>query len=409
MINVNIRSSVYNNVYRPYIDEEASFFLCYGGAGSGKSFFIAQRTIERILRGGRNYLVIRKVGATLRDSVFALLNKVINEWGLNQLFKVNKTDFTITCANGYKIICKGLDDPEKIKSITVEKGLITDVWIEEATELTDIDLKQLTLRLRGGQNLRKQVVMTFNPISQLHWLKKRFFDVIDDSVKILKTTYLDNEYLTGDDIARIEYYKDVDYEYYRIYGLGEWGTIGNRIFTNWSVADLNEISPSVKKRYGLDWGFNPDPFTLVETGRKGNIIYIFREEYRQGLINKELIPITKDFIGNHLVMADCAENKSIEEFKRANIKIYGVKKGAGSVVDGIRFLKDYKIIIDSKCVQTINEFQSYKNRELKDGTILPEPADKFNHCIDALRYAWNDEITGCGVRISRIKASSLGL
>ena len=240
MIEIKVNPYIINECYRPYIANDAETLIIYGGPGSGKSFFIAQRALLRLLMGGRNILIVRKIAATLRNSTFALLMSLIRQWNIASLVKVNLTELSITCANGYKLLHAGLDDVDKLKSITAEKGVITDIWIEEATETVEQDYNQLMLRLRGPSEVKKQIVMSFNPISCNHWIKKRFFDRQSENVAILRTTHRDNAYMTKQDRANIEHLKEVDPAYYAIYALGEWGALKGTVFDNWEVAILNK-------------------------------------------------------------------------------------------------------------------------------------------------------------------------
>lgn len=210
-----------NDVYLPNMQEKRRYNVLYGGAGSGKSYFAAQKHLLRLMsERQKRMLVIRKVKATVNASVYQLLSDVINEWGIASQFKANKNEFRYThLPTGNSIFCTGLDDPEKIKSI---QG-ITDIWIEEATELTEHDFEQLDLRIRNGGGSYSQITVTFNPIDERHWLKKRFFDAPDSETATLKTTYKDNYFLS-------EAYRQMmlrkihgDENLYRIYVLGEWG------------------------------------------------------------------------------------------------------------------------------------------------------------------------------------------
>lgn len=250
-LELKIKKGVINDVYMPFLDDDSRYLVFYGGAGSGKSYFIAQRYIYRLLtRELCNVLVVRQVAETNRDSTFALLVQVINKWGLLRYFKVNRSNLQITCtANNNSIIFKGLDDPEKLKSITFLKGELTDVWIEEATESLEESLNQLDFRLRGGRT-KKQTVLSFNPISVNHWLKKRFFDRKSYNVKVLKTTYKDNKFLSEDDIKLYESYKEIDPYYYAVYCLGEWGVYGKTVFKAINVQEqLNKDIKPVKVGY----------------------------------------------------------------------------------------------------------------------------------------------------------------
>ena len=236
-IKVEIPKRVFNKIYLPLIDCATRYMILYGGAGSGKSHFVAQRYILRMMQeGGVNILVVRATGNTNRDSTFALFKQIISSWGVGKLFSVTETDMRITCVNGSSAIFKGLDDTEKLKSITFPAGDLTDVWIEEATETLEADFNQLNLRLRGKTG-RKQIVISFNPVDINHWLKKRFFDRFDADITVLKTTYKDNRFLDEAYKALLTSYKESDPYYYSVYCLGEWGVYGKTIFDKLRVTE----------------------------------------------------------------------------------------------------------------------------------------------------------------------------
>ena len=162
MISVQIDKSVFNDVYLPFLDSDARYLVFYGGGSSGKSFFIVQRYIYKLMKQKMNLLVVRQTGVTNRDSTFALFKQVIKQWKVEDLFDV--TDLRIKCKNGNEVIFRGLDDSEKIKSTTFENGELTDIWVEEATETLEKDINQLKVRLRGGKT-KKQMVLSFNPVN----------------------------------------------------------------------------------------------------------------------------------------------------------------------------------------------------------------------------------------------------
>ena len=219
-ITVQIPKRAFNETYLDCLDDTHRYLIFYGGAGSGKSYFIAQRYIKAMMdRPMMNLLVVRAVGNTNRDSTFALFKQIISKWGLSQLFKVNESDLRITCIRtGNAAIFKGLDDTEKLKSITFAKGELTDIWIEEASETLEADFNQLNIRLRG-KGSKKQIVVSFNPIDINHWLKKRFFDLKDDNVRIVHTTYKDNRFLPESYIASLEKMMETNPYYYRVYAV----------------------------------------------------------------------------------------------------------------------------------------------------------------------------------------------
>lgn len=246
---VTIPRGAFNPLFRPYLtDNTHRYLILYGGAGSGKSVFAVQRFLYRLLTLPLcNILVVRAVAATNRDSTYALFRQVISKWGLSELFSCKDSDLRISCANGNSVIFKGLDDTEKLKSITFPKGELTDIWIEEASEVLEEDFNQLDVRLRG-KGAHKQMVLTFNPVSVLHWLKLRFFDRQDPRALVLKSTYKDNQFLDEDYKRTLEGYKDTDPYYYSVYCLGEWGVLGQTIFDAQKVSQrLSQLTGSVKR------------------------------------------------------------------------------------------------------------------------------------------------------------------
>jgi phage terminase large subunit len=416
MNEIAIKPEWFNPVYVPQFDNMARVQIMYGGSSSGKSKFKAQQVIWDVLsdatNGGRNYLVCRQVGRTIRGSVSQELNRVISEWGLHELFSINKTDGTITCINGYQVIFSGLDDVEKLKSITPAKGAITDVWIEEATETEQGAVKQLLKRQRGGSDKTpKRLHMTFNPVLQSSWIYKEYFSGIGwadeqreyngDGLSILKTTYKDNKFLTADDIAGLENEKD-EY-FYNVYTLGNWGVLGDVIFKNWIVANLSDPESTyylpdtqrTERRNGLDFGFSSDPAAAAVShydGKKKRI-YVYKELYETGLTNDILASRLTDLIGDDLITCDSAEPKSIQELQNAGITARGARKGKDSVNFGIDWLKQQTIIVDTSCINMQNELQQYHWKKDAGGNSLKIPVDKNNHLIDGgLRYAYEDDM-----------------
>jgi phage terminase large subunit len=383
-----------NPIYRKAYKTKNRYRILYGGAGSGKSHFVAQETILNMLNNKHmNYLVVRKVGKTLRNSVFRLLTDLINEYDLNGYFNINKTEMSISCLSGAKLITSGLDDVEKLKSITG----INRIWIEEASEITEKDFNQLDLRLRGASQVKYQMTLTFNPISELHWLKKTFFDVGKPDSYVLKTTYLDNLFLDKEYRRVLNHLKEEDYQYYRIYALGEWGTLGNLIYTNWEKRDLSNMSFD-NIFHGVDFGFSNDPTAYVKLhyDKKHKTIYILDELYQTDMFIDKLAAELKDKVNNY-VMCDSSEPRSIEDLRRHGINARAAKKGPDSIEHGIKFLQRHKIIVDSSCINTIKELTSYKWKEDKNGNVLPKPVDANNHILDALRYALETEMSSNGI------------
>lgn len=393
-----------NEVYYPHLENNSRIQIFYGGSSSGKSVFAAQRLVLDLLEGGRNYLVCRAVARTIRKSVINEIRKVIAGMGVADWFDVNKSDGIITCRNGYQVLFAGLDDVEKIKSITPEKGAITDVWIEEATEIQRDDLKQLLKRQRGGdESVPKRLTMTFNPIYQGHWIYEDYFtgwgtsqtEIATPELSILKTWYIHNKFLTRQDIEGLLNEKD---EYYRsVYAYGNWGVIGDVIFTNWRVEDLSGMRDQfTNTRNGLDFGFASHPAAISRShyDAKRKIIYIFDELYETGLTNDLLAEEALRICGGERIIGDSAEPKSIVEMRGHGVNIVGAKKGKDSITFGIDWLKQHTIIVDSRCVNHQKELQQYQWKKDANGNAVtpPKPVDKNNHLIDALRYAYEDEM-----------------
>jgi len=401
---VEIGVEVFNTVFIPHLKNYGRTQIHFGGSASGKSVFLAQRCVYDLMSGGRNYLVVRQVARTIRGSVFTEICRVIATWNVGGLFAINKSDMLIVCSNGYQIIFAGLDDVEKMKSLAPDRGAITDIWIEEATEIEKNSLKQLYKRQRGGDEaIPKRLTMSFNPIMLSHWIYEEYFSKIgwadkqteyqDDELSILKTTYKDNRFLTTDDIKDLE--NESDKYYYTVYTLGNWGVLGNVIFTNWRVEDLVSIRDQfTNRRSGLDFGFSSDPAAVAIShyDRMRKTIYVFGELYETGLTNDVLAVEAKKLIGNDRVACDSAEPKSIAELQNYGIDAYPVRKGKDSVNFGIDWLKQQTIIIDTSCINTRNEFQQYKWKEDAGGHALKMPVDKNNHLMDALRYSYEDDM-----------------
>ena len=406
---IELDLSVMNEAYLPQLKNMARVQILYGGSSSGKSKFKAQQavidTMDDARTGGRNWLVCRQVGRTIRGSVAQEINRIITEWGLQQFFSVNKTDGTITCVNGYQIIFSGLDDVEKLKSITPAKGAITDVWVEEATETAQDSIKQLLKRQRGGNpKTPKRLHMTFNPILQQHWIYQTYFNGLGwaetqtkyktPELSILKTTYQDNKFLTADDRKGLE--QETDSYYYQVYTLGNWGVLGDVIFTNWKVEDLSQmIDQFTNRRNGLDFGFSSDPAAVGVShyDKMRKTIYFYKELYETGLTNDVLAERIKEMIGDERIICDSAEPKSIQELNNHGVSAVGAKKGKDSVNFGIDWLKQQTIVVDKTCINLINELQQYHWKKDAGGNSLKIPVDKNNHLIDGgLRYAYEDDM-----------------
>ena len=416
MRTIDLPASRVNPVYRPYLQCNERYQIYYGGSSSGKSFFLAMRTVLDCLCG-RNYLIARKVARTLRGSCWNEVVKAITAMNLAPWFQINKSELTITAINnGCQIMFVGLDDVEKVKSITPQKGTLTDIWLEEATEAAYEDYKQLDKRLRGLSTHSKRFTLSFNPVYVTHWIYKEFFDGWDDTkrslhrdgLSILKTTHVDNLFLAPEDHAALENEHD---EYFRnVYALGNWGVLGDVIFKNWKTEDLTLMQGADSHLYfGLDFGFSADPATIVKVrySRAQRRVYVLDELYERGLTNEPLAQRAIELAGRYPVSCDCAEPKSIAELCQYGVNAIASRKGADSVLHGVQWLQGQEIIVDPRCRNVINELTVYQWRRDKDGNALHQPQDCNNHCIDALRYALEPEMHQTALRFADKRALGL--
>jgi len=407
-----------NEAYAPYLDNlNSSLQIFFGGGSSGKSHFVLSQRVLYQLFNGKNHLIVRKVKDTLRDSVFNQIKKAINELSsrLRKQFKISETTMTITCKRNKKqIVFKGLDEVDKLKSITPLNGNFDYIIVEEATEISKNDFTQLRIRLRGKdlkseKEDKKIIVLLFNPIQKTHWIFEDFFTawtgqtIHNDKIFILKTTYKDNAFLTNDDIEQL---LSIDDEYHRkVYVEGEWGTLSEVIFKNWRVEDLTSLIPVFDNiRNGVDFGYTPSPFAFarchLDTKRKK--LYIFKSFYLYGVQNEESARRVKEIIRNERLICDSEAPKDIDDFKIKGINAVGAKKGPGSVEFSIKWLQGYEIIIDISCQDAINEFTLLRRAKDKHGNTLEKIVGK-RHIIDAVRYSLEDDMNiGCAVAIPQL-------
>lgn len=383
---IKVDSRVFNKVYIPYLfnykTSNHRYLVLLGGAGSGKSHFIAQRTILRLLQEpNHRILVVRKVASSLRNSVYKLFKDIVTDWKLNPYFHFQDSYLKFSTSSGSEVIFTGVDDVEKLKSIT---GL-TSMWLEEATELTQTDFQQLDLRLRGNKGYLKEVILTFNPVSETHWIKKRFYDTIcADAIK-LKTLYTDNSFIDSKYVEVLENLKDTDPVYYSIYCLGEWGSTGNMVWSNYRIENFAQEDKNFDHIYcGLDFGYN-DPSALVKIGVKDGEIYILQEFYQSKLTNTELIQKLQMF-KQYRITADSAEPARIKEFYQAGFKIQACTKGKDSVKRGIDFIRGKKLHIHHSCKNFISEIQGYTYLQDKAGNPTEEVIGVNDHLMAAIRY-----------------------
>lgn len=395
------------------VDESSKrYIIMKGSAGSGKSVDTAINYILRLMADkGRNLVCIRKSDITNRDSTYAELTGAIYRMFGNkaeQYWNIKQSPLQLTfIPNGNQIIFRGVNDDkqrEKLKSITFQRGKLTDVWIEEATEITQADFEIIDDRLRGELPAKQfyQIRCTFNPVNKNHWIKKVFFDIKDSNVLTHHSTYLDNRFIDEAYHKRMERRKEVDPEGYQIYGLGEWGEIGGLILHNWNIEEISQrLEDYDDIAIGQDFGFNHANAILL-LGIKDDNIYILQEVYEFEKETSEIIPIAiKNAIPkNRIMWCDSAEPDRIKAWKTAGFRVRPVvkestneKKYQAAQIDWLKGVvgksKAIKrhIYVHPSCVNTIKELQQWKwKKDEKTSEYFDEPVPVMDDAMAALRY-----------------------
>lgn len=380
------------------------YIVMKGSAGSGKSVDTAQNYILRLMQDkGRNLLCVRKSDITNRDSTYAeLTGAVYRMFGenANKYWQIKQSPMMLECrANGNQIIFRGVNDEkqrEKLKSITFKKGKLTDVWIEEATEITQNDFEIIDDRLRGElpEGQFYQIRCTFNPVNKNHWIKKVFFDISDPNVMTHHSTYLNNRFIDDAYKQRMERRKKIDPEGYRIYGLGEWGEIGGLILSNWEVAEISQdLQDYDDIAIGQDFGFNHANAILL-LGWKDDNIYVLKEIYLYEKDMSEIIEIAdKQGLPKNITMyCDSAEPDRIKMWQKAGYRARKVKKEKTTdrrkyQAVQIDWLKQRQIFIHPSCINTIKEIEQWKwKMDERTGEYIDEPVPFFDDAMAAMRY-----------------------
>lgn len=412
MINLRINKlylpEIVGKGYGTYWNYKGLYRICKGSRASKKSTTTALNFITRIMEYSQsNLLVVRKTYRTIKDSCFAQLKWAIHQLQVDAHWDIKESPLEMTYKpTGQKIYFRGLDDPLKVTSITVDVGFLCWLWIEEAYEIgseADFDMLDESIRGKMPENLFKQTTLTFNPWNEHHWIKKRFFDVQDDDILAMTTNYMCNEWLDEKDLKKFELMKKNNPRRYQVAGLGNWGIVDGLVFENWmeKLFDINEIrgQKGIKSAFGLDFGYTNDPTALfcglVDTQNK--IIYVFDEMYEEGMSNEKIAKRVADMgYGKENIRADSAEPKSIDRLNELGLThAQRARKGKDSVNNGIDGIQDYKIIIHPQCVNFITEISNYTwDEDKKTGKKINKPIDDFNHLMDAMRYALEGILLG---------------
>ena len=402
--------------YEEFWTDKNKYRVLKGGKGSGKSSTTALNLIVRLMKyPNSNLLVVRAVFNTHKDSTFAQLKWAIYTLGVEKLWQCTVSPLEMTYKpTGQKILFRGFDDVLKLASTTVAKGYLNFVWIEEAFEIaSEDDFEKLELSIARSNvplPLYNQFTITFNPWSEAHWLKKRFFDTPSSMVKTYTTTYLNNRFLGKDFIRRMLELKENNYRKYTVAGLGEWGVAEGLVFENWQELEFDYknlgierdekgeilVDDSWKYRsfFGLDYGYTNDPtaFIAFSVNKVDKEIFIYDEHYETKMLNSDIAAMLKrKGYAKERIRADCAEPKSNDDLRRLGIgRILPSLKGKDSIINGIAQIQEYKIYVHPRCENTIKELSSYCWQKDKNENGINKPVDTDNHLMDAFRYGFYD-------------------
>lgn len=386
--------------YGQFWNFRGRYLIVKGSRGSKKSTTAALKIIFNIMKYPlSNAIVVRQTFNTLRDSSFKQLQWAVEKLGVAHLWKFTVSPLEATyIPTGQKIYFRGMDNPLSITSITVAKGFLCYCWFEEAYQITSEEaFNKIDLSLRGQlpEGYYRQIIMTFNPWSDKIWIKKRFFDEPNTDNKLaITTTYQCNEWLDDTDINIFNEMKEKYPRRYEIEGLGNWGVNEGLIFDNWRVEEFDRDSLDLPLWIGLDFGWkDPTAISILRVDEQNKKLYFCEEYYHSQKTLAEVAKWIKDKgYAKSLIIADSAEPRSIVELGNLGIlRVKSAKKSAGSIMEGIRKLQEYEIIVHPSCSNAEVEFSNYAFQKDKDDQWMDKPIDDFCHLIDAARYA-----TQCG-------------
>lgn len=386
--------------YADFWNFEGRYVACKGSRASKKSKTAALWVISHIIKFPEaNAIYIRKTERTLKDSCYSDCKWAIHQMGLDDWFTCRLSPLEIEYnPTGQRILFRGCDDPLKLTSISVPKGVLCWAVFEEAYEITkesDFDMIDESIRGSVPPGYFKRIFILLNPWSEKTWIKKRFFDTPNDDNKLaITTTYKCNEWLTPEDLRIFEDMRARNPRRYAVAGEGNWGIVDGLVYENWKEErfDIDEIrsKPGVVSAFGLDFGYTNDPSTLFcgLLDQKEKRLFVFDEMYEKGLSNKRIAETIQNMgYGKERITADSAEPKSIDELKSLGLRVKSAAKGKDSIANGIQWIQDLEIIIHPRCVNFLTEISNYTWDTDKFGNKLNVPIDDFNHLMDSMRYA----------------------
>lgn len=393
---INI-AKVVGRGYKKFWNFKGRYNVIKGSRASKKSKTTALRWIYLMMKYDKsNLLVIRKTYRTLKDSCWTDLKWATRRLEVENLWSFKESPLEATyLPTGQKILFRGLDDPLKVTSITVDYGYLCWAWLEEAFEVnSEADFDTLDESIRGElpPNLWKQWVISFNPWNERHWLKKKFFDVSNPDILAQTTNYTCNEWLDEADKRLFENMKINNPRRYNVAGLGNWGITEGLVYDNVHIDYRFELADMANYTTvcGMDFGYTNDPtaFFIGFLDEKNKALYIWDEMYEKGLTNKMIYDrLVSMGYGKESIVCDSAEPKSIAELRGYGLRAKAAVKGKDSISHGIQYIQGLTIYIHPRCVNFVTEIQNYTFDKDKFGNAINQPIDDFNHLMDAMRYA----------------------
>jgi len=383
---LKLKRRIFNDAFYPLLKSKKRYNILFGGSNSGKSHFIAQMLLIKLLTEPEHRMLItRKVKNTLRLSAFQLIKDYVYRWKLDDIININKADMTITCEDlNASINFVGLDDTGKLMSI---EG-ITQIWVEEAHQITQEDFEELNRRLRGKTKHLKQIWMSFNPVNQQLWQKRYFIDSADDSIRaktlVHHSTILDNKFAPAEDLETLQLLRGTAR---KVFLEGQFGVPDQLILT--AISNADQFPETKTKYYGIDFGFIA-PMTLVETALKERTIYMQEHYYKTHTNIDDLIAFMDSNLDKRssILIADSEDPAAIAQIKQAGYIVQGANKYKNSVVSSLKWMQQYdiKIVDDSPNLRKeLSMLSWYKDK--KTGLITEVVDDNgFDHAIDAARY-----------------------
>lgn len=389
--------SEYYPLFKNRQSTDARYWIYKGGRASCKSSSISIYLVVHMMKNPlSNILIIRANENTLRDSVYEQMKWAIEQLGATNDFRFLKSPLEIVyLPTGQRIIFKGANNPQSITSITVSNGVIDSIWFEEMFQIqTEKQFNMIDLSFRGQmpRGYKIRIIGSLNPWLSTSWIKGRFFDVENDNVYAITTTFRCNRWLSDDDLRLFYDMEKNEPQRFSVEGNGDWGVLSGLIYSNWCIEEFNHKLVDGVYSYGGDFGYVNSYTGLVQikvdTVKKK--LYVCKEVmYAREVVNSDIAQaIKKNGMENEMWVFDCAEPKSIAELKRLGIKnVKPCAKGKDSVMNGISTLKEYQIVVHPDCVNTITELQNYMWKQDTDGKELNEPIKEYDHILDAIRYA----------------------